>query len=90
MTKQPLRERLAYRIRHAAEGALLRVVGRRLVCASCGRPLFRALPIVWRGRVRVIGASEHNVHVSFRDKTALEFRHMELDRCPAPERPWVR
>jgi hypothetical protein len=79
-------ERLRWRMRRA----LLRAVGRQLVCARCGRPIFRALAFVWRGRVHVIGASEHNVHVSFASKTELEFRHVELDRCPSPERPWVR
>jgi hypothetical protein len=90
VTRQPLRERLWWHVRTRAERAFLRVVGRRLVCADCGRPMFRALPVVWRGRVRVIGLSEHRVHVSFKDRTSLEFRHVELDRCPAPERPWVR
>jgi hypothetical protein len=84
-----LRARLTQRLRRGAERALLFTLGRPLVCADCGRRLFVGLPIVWRGRVKVIGASEYNVRIAFRDKTSLELRHMELDSCPAPERPWV-
>jgi hypothetical protein len=89
MTKAPLRERLRWRVRNAAQHALLRVAGRELVCSECGRPILRGLPIVWRGRVRVIGISEHRVHVAFKDQSSLEFRHMQLDHCPSPDRPWV-
>jgi hypothetical protein len=87
--KGSLRRRIAQRLSRGAERAFLRVVGRQLICAECGRRLLVAFPVVWRGRVRVIGAREYNIRVSFRDKTSLEFRHMELDQCPAPERPWV-
>jgi hypothetical protein len=80
------------RIRRRAENgalrALLWVLGRDLACATCGRPLFRGLPIVWRGELKVIGATEP-VRVAFRARNTLEFRHVELDRCPSPERPWV-
>lgn len=87
-----LAARIRRRARHEARRALLRVAGREIVCASCGRPMFRAIPVVWRGRVRLIGAAEpqHNVRVAFGDTQVLEFHHVELDRCPSPERPWVR
>jgi hypothetical protein len=78
------------RIGRGAETLLLRVLGRPLRCAVCGRVLFRGLPIVWRGRVKVIGARESTVRVAFRTKDTLELRHAELGACPAPERPWVR
>ena len=47
------------------------------------------MPIVWKGRVKLIGAYEHSVRVSFGSKDELELRHLMLDECPAPERPWV-
>ncbi|HEX8067703.1 MAG TPA: hypothetical protein VF520_14380 [Thermoleophilaceae bacterium] len=87
---EPLGPRLRRRARRAAERALLRVAGRPMHCAACGRRLFVALPVVWRGRVRIIGAAETSVRVSFATNDAIELRHVELDRCPAPERPWVR
>jgi hypothetical protein len=84
-----LRTRLARRARRDPVRALVRVFGRELVCADCGRVILRAIPVPWRGRVRLVGAREHNVRVAFASKEHLEFRHVELDRCPSPERPWV-
>lgn len=75
--------------RRAVKQALVRAFGRPLVCAACGRQLCMALPVVWRGRVRVLGADTALVRVSFVTKDTLEFRHVELGDCPAPERPWV-
>jgi hypothetical protein len=85
----PLSVRVRFRARREALRAFLRIFGRDLACATCGRPLFRGLPIVWRGRVKVIGATEP-VRVTFQTRNTLQFRHVELDRCPSPERPWVR
>ena len=83
------RPRVRQRLRHGARRALLAVGGRRLRCAECGRELFVALPVVWRGRVKLIGARESTVRVAFTTKDTLELRHVELDQCPSPERPWV-
>ena len=73
-----------------AERLLLLLFGRRLRCAACGRELFVALPIVWRGRVWLIGAYDHLVRIRFSSSETIELRHAQLDECPAPERPWVR
>ena len=87
---------LARRVRRRAwrdvRRALLRVLGREIVCADCGRAMFRAIPIVWRGRVMLVGAADpqHNVRVAFAAPEELQFRHVELDSCPSPDRPWVR
>lgn len=70
-------------------GLLVRLLGRTITCAECGRPMFRAVPYIWRGELRLIGAHKHLVRVSFRWTYALEFRHVELDQCPSPERPWL-
>jgi hypothetical protein len=73
-----------------AERLLLRLLGRPLRCGACGREICTALPLVWRGEVWLIGAHGHLVSVSFSSSETLEFRHGELERCPSPERPWVR
>jgi hypothetical protein len=84
-----LRGRIAGRLRRDPLRALVRVFGRQLTCAECGRPIMRAIVFSRRGRVRLLGAREHNLRVAFEDKETLAFRHLELDRCPSPERPWV-
>lgn len=68
---------------------LIRLLGRQIHCAECGRPIFHAIPLVIRGRVRLIGAYEHIVRVSFSSDDTLEFRHVHLHDCPTPERPWA-
>jgi hypothetical protein len=73
-----------------AERLLLRLFGRPIRCSACGREMFVALPLVWRGELWLIGAHSHLVSVSFSSSETLEFRHGELERCPSPERPWVR
>lgn len=85
-----LGSRLRRRVRGGARAAVLAAFGRRVRCAACGRELFVALPVVWRGRVKLIGARESTVRVAFSAKDTLELRHAELDACPSPERPWVR
>jgi hypothetical protein len=90
LKKETFGERVLRRARDDAKHALLRVLGRDLKCSACGRTLFRGLPIVFRGRVRIIGAEEHNVRIAWSSKNDLELRHLELDHCPSPDRPWVR
>lgn len=82
-------ERIRWRLRHHSLELLLGIAGRPVRCTVCGRQLFRAIPVVHRGRLKMIGAGDANVRVAFHSKDCLEFRHLELDRCPAPERPWV-
>src|SRR5579884_3893737 len=77
-------------VRRLARAALVRLFGRQINCSECGRPLFVAVPLVWRGELRLIGtADERVVEVSFSWTDRLEFRHVELDKCPSPQRPWV-
>lgn len=71
------------------ERLLLRLFGRTIKCADCGRELFTALPLVWRGELWLIGAYEHEVRVSWVSSQMMEFRHTHLDECPTPERPWA-
>jgi hypothetical protein len=72
------------------ERVVLRVLGRPVRCTACGRTLFTAFPVVWRGRLWIIGAYDHLAHVQFDSSETMEFRHGRLDECPAPERPWVQ
>lgn len=83
------RAKIDWHVRHYLRQALLYVVGRELICTECGRRLFRAIPIVWRGRVKLLGASEVSVRVEFSEPNTLEFRHVMLDQCPTRERPWA-
>jgi len=69
--------------------AILRTLGRPIVCSECGRTMFVALPVVWRGQIWMIGAYGHLFHVTFASSERIEFRHAQLDECPAPSRPWV-
>ena len=87
--REPLAERIEWRARRRIRRAVLAVVGRPVHCASCGRRLFVALPFTWRGTLRIIGAKGCNVRVSFDKEDSLQFRHLELDACPSPERPWL-
>jgi hypothetical protein len=84
-----LRERISYRIRHHTRLALLGAFGRPVRCSECGGELFRAIVFVRHGRVWIYGAAESTVRVAFADREALQFRHMELDRCPTSARPWL-
>jgi hypothetical protein len=69
-----------------------RALGRRVRCAACGRPLFVALPVIWRGKLVLVGlrVQEPLVRVRFHERDSLEFFHGELDLCPTDERPWAR
>jgi hypothetical protein len=71
------------------ERLLIRLFGRPISCAACGRRLFIGLPLVWRGELWLIGAYDHQVRVSWVSSQMMEFSHANLDDCPAPDRPWV-
>jgi hypothetical protein len=71
------------------ERLLLKLFGRPIDCAACGRRLFVGLPLVWRGELWLLGACDQQVRVSFVSTQTMVFTHTQLDECPAPERPWV-
>jgi hypothetical protein len=66
-----------------------RLLGRPVRCSECGRTLFRGFAFVWRGKVRVLGAGEQTIRVSFDTQNTVHFRHVHLEQCPTPDRPWV-
>ena len=50
-------------------------------CERCGRPLFKALPVIRDGRLRLYGAERAIVRVAFSSRNTLVFRHEALDAC---------
>ena len=72
-------------MRERAKRLLLGVLGRPVHCERCGAPLFRGLPIVTRGGVKLLGAERALVRVDFDSMNRLVFAHVEADRCP-PQR----
>jgi hypothetical protein len=68
---------------------LIGALGRPIACSACGRTIFKGFPYVLRGKLRLVGADRHLVHVSFDDQNTLRFRHGSLDECPTPDRPWL-
>lgn len=67
---------------------ILRRVGRALLrrapvvrCARCGKPLFRAVPVIAGGRLRLYGAERSVVRVEWTSRHTLAFRHEAADAC---------
>jgi hypothetical protein len=67
-----MRRRLAH--------ALLRVAP-AVRCERCGEELFRALPVLSGGRLRLYGAERALVRVAFSSRRTLVFRHEAIDAC---------
>ena len=69
--------------KRAVKHLLLRALGRPVHCELCGETVFLAIPIVHRGRVKLIGAESALVRVDFDSMNHLSFQHVEADRCPS-------
>ena len=52
-----------------------------VTCERCGRPLFRAFPVISAGRLYLFGAEEITVQIEWSSKRTLRFRHEALDLC---------
>lgn len=66
----------------------MRRIGRRLAarapavrCERCGKVLFRAVPVIRDGRLKLYGAERAIVRVAFSSRNTLVFRHEALDAC---------
>ena len=71
----------------AVKQIVLGVFGRPVRCERCGAALFRAIPFVSRGRLKVSGAEHALVYVDFDSMNHLVFRHAEAASCrPAAHR----
>jgi GT2 family glycosyltransferase len=64
-----------------ARARIIEKVGRPVRCEVCGRVLFRGLPFVWGGRLKVLGADRVLVRVDWDKMNRMTFRHVERDRC---------
>lgn len=60
------------------------LVGRPIRCEVCDEILVKAIPIIWKGEVKVIGAEAGLVAVDFASMNRLVFRHVEVAACQAP------
>lgn len=63
--------------------AVVGAVGRPIRCELCGELLVKAIPVIWKGEVKLIGAEEALVAVDFASMNRLVFRHVEAGDCPA-------
>lgn len=61
-----------------------------ITCERCGRPLFRAFPVIANGRLYLYGAEEITVHSEWSSKRTLRFRHDSLHLCRRGDEPLVR
>jgi GT2 family glycosyltransferase len=55
--------------------------GRPVRCEICGQILFRGLPFIWRGRLKLLGAETALVRADWDKMNRMTFRHVESDRC---------
>jgi hypothetical protein len=56
-------------------------------CQRCGGTAFRGIPVVWRGRLRIIGAARRIVAVDWESQDDLAFVHAVAADCPALRSP---
>lgn len=64
-----------------ARTTLINTVGRPVRCEVCGDILFRGLPFIWRGRLKLLGAESALVRADWDKMNRLTFRHIEKDHC---------
>jgi hypothetical protein len=73
-------------MKRLAKRIVLRTLGRPIRCEHCGAPLCRAVPLVWRGGVKLVGAEYALVRVDFDSMNHVVFAHLETDRCEPQRR----
>ncbi len=56
-------------------------LGRPVRCEVCGEVLFRGVPVVWRGRLKIFGAESEAVRADWDKMNRMVFRHLDVDRC---------
>jgi hypothetical protein len=89
------RARLLPRDRHLLYGRALRIYplrqavlflfGSSIDCHVCGRSLGLVLPVMWRGRIKLVGSAAQWIAVDWHEVHTLRFRHVEMDSCARPE-----
>ncbi|MGH2914377.1 MAG: hypothetical protein ACRDMX_05270, partial [Solirubrobacteraceae bacterium] len=73
-----------YRPLRRARAELTNALGRPIRCEVCGEILFRGIPFVWGGRLKLLGAETVRVRCDWDKMNRLSFRHVEADRCTGP------
>jgi hypothetical protein len=68
-------------VKSAVKRIVLAVFGRPVRCERCGATLFRALPFVSRGRLKLSGAEYALVRVDFDSMNRLVFEHARAGDC---------
>lgn len=61
-------------------------LGRPVRCEICGEELFRGVPLVWRGRLKVLGSEQSLVRADWDKMNRMTFSHVQRDRCGAQGR----
>jgi glycosyltransferase involved in cell wall biosynthesis len=59
-------------------------VGRPVRCEVCGGVLFRGLPLVMGGRLKLLGAEQVQLRADWDKMNRMTFRHVERDLCDRP------
>lgn len=65
-----------------ARARLTFALGRPVRCEVCGEVMFRGLPLIWRGRLKLFGAETARVRADWDKMNRMTFRHVDLDCCP--------
>jgi GT2 family glycosyltransferase len=60
---------------------LVRLVGRPVRCEVCGEVLFRGLPFIWRGKLKLLGAESALVRADWDKMNRIALRHVESQDC---------
>ena len=56
-------------------------VGFPVHCEVCGERLFRGVPLIHHGKLKLLGADLAVIRVDWDEVNRLVFRHVEVDRC---------
>jgi glycosyltransferase involved in cell wall biosynthesis len=67
-----------------ARSTIVGKVGRPVRCEVCGGVLFRSLPVVAGGRLKLLGAEQTQVRADWDKMNRMTFRHVERDLCDRP------
>ena len=62
---------------------LLARFGRPVRCEVCGDVLFRGFSVIWRGKLKLLGAEPALVRADWDKMNRMTFRHVESDHCRA-------
>jgi hypothetical protein len=83
MADQPLARAYASRLPAAwtafvaVERAVVRVLGRNVVCRNCRQPIGRVLVVRWKGRLQLVGLRHQHVRVRFTGPQEVSVEHVE-------------